>query len=66
MDAQSSAFRIVAIWILAVQFARCAKSTLKVAVCKPGQVPYATVQDNGTLTGYDVGNYIFCHNPVIG
>jgi hypothetical protein len=59
MAAQSLGFRIVLIWLLAIPSARCAKSTLKVAVCNPGQVPYATVQDDGTLTGYDIGNYLF-------
>ena len=51
--------RFVAIWFM-VPLALCAKSTLKVAVCNPGQVPYATVQDNGTLTGYDVGKVLIC------
>jgi hypothetical protein len=51
--------RAVLIWTLVIPLASCAKSTLKVAVCNPGQVPYATVQDDGTLTGYDVGNSLF-------
>ena len=31
------------------------KSTLKVAVCNPGQMPYAFMDLSGNLTGYDVG-----------
>ena len=33
------------------------QSTLKVAVCKPGQAPYAITQRNGSLAGFDVGGY---------
>ena len=56
MVARSWGSRVVSVWILVIRLASCAKSTLKVAVCNPGQVPYATVQANGTLTGYDVGD----------
>ena len=31
------------------------QSTLKVAACNPGQVPYVSVLENGTLQGYDLG-----------
>jgi hypothetical protein len=31
------------------------QSTLKVAVCNPGQLPYANMDDNGNLVGYDIG-----------
>jgi hypothetical protein len=30
-------------------------STLKVAVCNPGQLPYATMDSDGNLLGYDIG-----------
>lgn len=62
MEKILSAFLVASVWILVIPFARCAKSTLKVAVCNPGQVPYATVQDNGTLNGYDVGKCLSCPN----
>jgi hypothetical protein len=31
------------------------QSNLKVAACKPGQAPYVVVQENGDLSGFDVG-----------
>jgi hypothetical protein len=34
---------------------RSKPSTLKVAVCSPGQAPYAVTLLNGTLAGFDVG-----------
>ena len=34
------------------------QSTLKVAVCKPGQAPYAITVGNGTLAGFDVGTFL--------
>jgi hypothetical protein len=34
---------------------RSKPSTLKVAVCSPGQAPYAVTLPNGTLAGFDVG-----------
>jgi hypothetical protein len=34
-----------------------AQSKLKVAACKPGQAPYVVVQENGTLAGFDIGEY---------
>jgi hypothetical protein len=60
MVAQSRGLHLILIWLLVIPLASCAQSTLKVAVCNPGQVPYAIVQANGTLTGYDVGNCLFC------
>ena len=30
-------------------------STLKVAVCNPGQLPYANVDKDGNLEGFDIG-----------
>ncbi len=57
MTRNFSRLNMILFWSFAIPLAYCAKSTLKVAVCNPGQVPYATVQENGTLTGYDVGNY---------
>jgi hypothetical protein len=30
-------------------------SSLKVAVCNPGQVPFASMNEDGKLAGFDVG-----------
>ncbi len=32
-------------------------STLRVAACYPGSVPYVTVDADGQLSGFDIGNY---------
>ncbi len=34
------------------------QSTLRVAACNPGQLPYVTME-NGTLKGYDIGEKEF-------
>jgi hypothetical protein len=31
------------------------QSTLKVAACNPGSVPYVDTDDSGNLIGYDIG-----------
>jgi hypothetical protein len=36
-----------------------AQSKLKVAACKPGQAPYVVVQENGNLSGFDIGECRF-------
>ena len=32
-----------------------ARSTLRVAACNPGSVPYAVLDANGTSAGFDIG-----------
>ena len=33
------------------------QSTLKVAACNPGSVPYVDTDDKGKLIGYDIGTF---------
>ncbi len=34
------------------------QSTLKVAACNPGSVPYVDTDESGKLIGYDIGRHI--------
>ena len=36
------------------------QSTLKVAACNPGSVPYVTTDSNGNVVGYDIGKFTIC------
>ena len=44
-------------WLLALCISGVSsqQSTLKVAACNPGSVPYVNTDSSGNLVGYDIG-----------
>ena len=55
----SNLLTFVTILAVTISAAWAKPSTLKVAVCDPGQAPYAITLPNGSFAGFDVGRFDF-------